>query len=174
MYGYGNGEWMRIRDTDGNFGKNNKNNVKIARTAMLAAIYAALTIFLAPISYGPIQLRMAEAMTVLPWFYPEATPGLFIGCIVANLAGGNGIWDVCFGSLATLTAAILSSRMKHIWLVPLPPVLVNALVVGAVLSRMFGLPFWLTAAEVGLGQIGACYLLGMPLLLFIQRREKQF
>ena len=146
---------------------------RLARTAMLAAIYAALTIGLAPISYGPLQFRVAEAMTVLPWIYPEAVPGLFLGCLIANLVGGYGIWDVVCGSLATLAAAFLSRRMRHPWLVPLPPVLVNALVIGAVLSYVLELPFWLMAAEVGLGQIGACYVLGMPLLFFLLRMEKR-
>ena len=136
---------------------------------MLAAIYAALTIALAPISYGPLQFRVAEAMTVLPWFYPDAIPGLFVGCLIANLYGGYGIWDVVFGSAATLAAAWLTRRMKNLWLAPLPPVLVNAIVVGAILSVLEGLPFWLTAAEVGLGQFGACYALGLPLLLFLRR-----
>jgi len=137
---------------------------------VLAAAYAALTLALAPVSFGPLQFRVAEAMAVLPWLYPEAVPGLFVGCLVANLLGGGGALDVVFGSLATLAAAMASARMKHKWLVPLPPVVINALVVGAVLSYTLGLPFRLTAAEVGLGQLGACYALGMPLLLILARR----
>ena len=136
---------------------------------MLTAVYAALTIFLAPISYGPWQIRIAEAMTVLPWFYAEAVPGLFLGCLIANIFGGNGLPDILFGSLATLSAALISRRIRQPWLVPLPPVVINAVVVGAVLSYVIGLPFWLTAAEVGLGQIGSCYLLGLPLMFFLRR-----
>ena len=143
--------------------------VRLVRGAMLAAVYAALTVSLAPISYGALQFRVAEALTVLPWLYPEAVPGLFVGCLIANLFGGNGALDVVFGSLATLAAAMLSRRMKPVWLAPLPPVLINAFVIGAVLSYVLGLPFLLTAAEVGLGQVGACYGLGMPLLLLIKR-----
>ena len=144
--------------------------LRLARTAMFAAAYAALTILFAPISYGPLQMRISEAMTVLPWLYPEAVPGLFVGCLIANLFGGNGIWDIVFGSLATLAAAVLSRRMKRVWLAPFPPVAVNAVVIGAVLSRLLGLPFWLTAIEVGAGQVGACYILGLPLLLVLRRR----
>lgn len=144
---------------------------RLTRTAMVAAIYAALTIALAPISYGPLQFRVSEAMTVLPWLYPEAVPGLFLGCLVANLFGGNGLLDIIFGSLATLAAALLSRRIKNAWLVPLPPVLINAVVIGAMLSYVLGLPFWLTAAEVGLGQIGSCYILGLPLLFFLKRNK---
>ena len=137
---------------------------------MLAAVYAALTMVLWPISYGPIQFRVAEAMTVLPYLYPEAVPGLFFGCLIANIFGGQGMSDIVFGSLATLVSALISRRIKTLWLVPMPPVLINAVVVGAVLSITFGLPFWLTAAEVGLGQLGACYVLGMPLLHFLRKR----
>ena len=79
---------------------------------------------------------------------------------------------VIFGSLATLVAALLSRRMKHPWLAPLPPVVINALVIGAMLSYMLELPFWLTAVEVGLGQTGACYVLGMPLLLLLKRMKE--
>lgn len=141
----------------------------MARIAMIAAIYAALTISLAPISYGPIQIRIAEAMTVLPYYFPVATPGLFIGCLIANLFGGNGLLDVIFGSLATLIAALLSRRMPHPWLVPLPPVLVNAVVIGGVLHVTTGLPWWLLALEVGAGQLVSCYVLGLSLLYGIQR-----
>lgn len=146
-------------------------STRLARTAMTAAIYAALTLVLAPISYGPLQFRVAEAMAVLPWLYPEAVPGLFVGCMAANLFGGNGIMDIVFGSFATLAAALCTQRMKSPWLAPLPPVVINALVIGAVLSYVLGLPFWLTAAEVGIGQMGACYALGLPLLFFLKRRS---
>lgn len=144
---------------------------RLIRGALLAAVYAALTVALAPLSFGALQFRAAEAMAVLPWLYPEAAPGLFVGCLIANLFGGNGVLDVVFGSLATLAAALISRRMKSPWLAPLPPVIINALVVGAVLSYALGLPYWLTATEVGLGQAGACYVLGMPLLFMIRRIE---
>lgn len=142
---------------------------RLTRTAMFAAVYAAVTIALAPISYGPLQFRVSEAMTVLPWLYPEAVPGLFLGCLIANLFGGQGVLDIVFGSLATLLAAFLSCRERNLWLAPLYPVVINALVVGAVLSYALGLPFWLTAAQVGLGQLGACYGLGLPLLFALRK-----
>ena len=160
---------MTLQDADGGGNK----ILKLTRTAMLAAIYASLTVALAPISYGPLQFRVSEALTVLPWLYPEAIPGLFVGCLIANLYGGYGIWDVVFGSLATLTAAILTRRVKNVLLAPLPPVAINALVIGTLLSFLEGLPFPLTAAQVGIGQIGACYVLGLPLLLLLNRIEKR-
>lgn len=143
---------------------------QITRTALFAAVYAVLTIVLAPISYGPLQLRAAEAMTVLPALFPEAVPGLFIGCFIANLFGGNGILDVIFGSLATLAAAFLTRKMKSPWLIPLPPVVINALVVATVLTFTTGLPWPLIALEVGAGQLGSCYVLGLPLYFMMNKR----
>ena len=92
---------------------------------MIAALYAALTIALAPISFGPVQFRVAEALTLLPFFMPEAIPGLFIGCLLANFTGGFGIIDIVFGSAATLLAAWLTYEMPNMWLAAIPPVIVN-------------------------------------------------
>ena len=86
----------------------NKRTRFIVEAAILAAIYAVITIILAPISYGQIQVRISEALTILPYFTPAAIPGLFVGCIVSNIFGGGGLIDIVFGSLATLIAAILS------------------------------------------------------------------
>ena len=146
----------------------------IVEGAILGAVYAAVTILLAPISYGQIQIRVAEALTILPYFTPAAVPGLFVGCIVANIYGG-GLLDIIFGSLASLVAAILSGKAPKPWLVPLPPVVINGLVIGWVLSMAEGLPYWLTVGTVTLGQIIACYGLGYPLLLMLKKnRDKIF
>ena len=81
-------------------------------SAVIAALYAALTLLLAPISYGPIQLRLSEALTLLPILLPEAVPALAIGCLLANILGGATIFDIIFGTLATLlaTAVIMIAR----------------------------------------------------------------
>ena len=79
----------------------------LTHAAIIAAVYVVLTIIFAPISYGQVQVRISEALTVLPYFTPAAIPGLFIGCIIANIYGGAGIIDIIFGSLATLFAAFL-------------------------------------------------------------------
>lgn len=142
----------------------------ILRAAVVAALYAAVTLLLAPISYGPLQFRVAEALTLLPMLTPAAVPGLFVGCVAANLLGGMTALDVVFGSLATLGAAILTRRLRNRPAVAaLPPVLINALVVGAVLAFAYNLPFWLTALEVGAGQLGVCYLLGLPFYYALRR-----
>ena len=102
----------------------------LAQGAIFAAIYALLTFFLAPISSGLVQCRVAEAMSVLPYFTFSAVPGLFIGCLLANLLTGAPIYDVLFGSLATLIAAYLTYALRNKvpkYLAPMPSVVVNAL-----------------------------------------------
>ncbi len=142
----------------------------LARAAVIAALYAAITMLLAPISFGPVQFRVSEALTLLPILTPAAVPGLFVGCLVANLLGSATILDVVFGSLATLAAAILTCRIRERpLLAALPPVLVNAFVVGAVLAYAYNLPFWLMVLEVGVGELGVCYVLGLPLYYTLRR-----
>lgn len=143
----------------------------MAEAAVIGALYTALTLIFAPISYGMIQLRIAEALTVLPPLTFSAVPGLFIGCLAANIIGGNGILDIVFGSLATLAAAYLSSKITKKSLVPLPPVLVNALVVGIVLAFVLDAPYYLTFFWVGAGQAIVCYGLGYPLLLKLSKHS---
>jgi uncharacterized membrane protein len=145
----------------------------LTRAALLAALYAALTVALAPLSYGPyFQLRVAEALTVLPYVTPAAVPALFVGCLIANVFGGLGIYDIALGSLATLLAALLTWRMPRPFLAPLPPVVINAVVVGAYLSFLTGASPLVTMGYVGLGEFLACYGLGYPLLLVVLRNEK--
>lgn len=142
---------------------------------IIASLYAVITIALAPISYGPVQVRVSEALTVLPYLTPTAIPGLFIGCVVANVYGGLGIYDIIGGSLCTLLAAYLTylfSKTRKPILAPLPPVVVNALGVSWYLHFLFQLPYWLTVAYIAVGEIVACFVLGYPLLSIILRREK--
>lgn len=146
----------------------------LVRAAIIAAVYALLTIFLAPISSGLVQCRVSEAMSILPYFTFSAVPGLFIGCMIANLLVGAPIYDVLFGSLATLLAAYITYAMrKHVskYLAPLPSVVVNALVVGWLLVYVYevGVPFWVAAGYVAIGQAIACFALGIPLLKLLER-----
>lgn len=143
----------------------------LVRIALIAAIYVTINIIFAPISYGPVQVRIAEALAVLPFIDPAAIGGLFLGCILSNIWGGLGIVDVLGGSLCTLIAAILTYRMKKPIFAPLPPVLVNAIGVSLYLHLLFELPYWLTLIYIGFGQLIACYLIGYPLLLVLLRRK---
>lgn len=139
-------------------------------SAVIAALYAAMTLLLAPISYGPIQLRLSEAMTLLPILLPQAVPGLFVGCLIANLYTGM-MTDIIFGSLATLLAAIGTYLLrKKPLLAAACPVAANAVIVGLVLSMSFNLPVALTMLEVGIGELGAV-LLGMLILSGIKRAK---
>lgn len=146
------------------------NARRLARGAILAGIYAALTVALHPFSYGIMQVRVSEALTVLPFLMPDAVPALFVGVLIANLLGGLGLVDILLGSLATLIAALLTRRMPRAWLAPLPPVVINGLVVGTYLSFLMGFPLLASIAWVSLGQILACYGLGYPLLVYLIRR----
>lgn len=154
---------------------NRQNAIRsLCLSAMIAAIYAALTMALPMLSYGPVQLRFSEALTVLPFFFPQAIPGLFLGCAIANLLSTFGMVDVVFGSLATLLAALWTSKLKNAWLAPLPPVICNAVIIGAEIAwfeTSFGPGFvtsWLwNGFTVGIGELAACYVLGMFLLYLL-------
>ena len=137
---------------------------------MVAALYAVLTVALSPISYGPVQLRVSEALTLLPWYRPEAVLGLFAGCVVANFFGGYGLVDMIAGSCATLIAALLTRKAKNIWLAALYPVLSNMFIIGAMLHILIDVPLVMTCIYVGLGEACACYLLGVPLMKTLERR----
>lgn len=159
----------------------------LASAAMIAALYTALCLALAPVSYGVIQFRIAEALTILPVFSPVGIWGVTAGCLLSNLAGfftgANilGFLDIFFGAAATCIAALLSYRLRHfrlfglpVWS-SLPPVAVNAVVIGAELACLlapgegFAAAFILNAAYVGLGQLVACTGLGLPLALLLER-----
>ena len=152
----------------------NLSNKFIAQSAIIAALYATLTIVLAPFSYGPIQIRVSEMLTVLPFLTPAAIPGLFLGCIIANLFSPAGIIDVIFGSLFTLIAAILTyllGKTKKPILAPLPPVIINAFGVSLYLHIFAKMPYMVTVFGIGLGEIAACYVLGLPLLLILSIKK---
>jgi uncharacterized membrane protein len=141
----------------------------LAVAAVTAALYAALTLAFAPISYGQVQFRIAEALTLLPILFPQAIPGLAIGCLISNLIGSS-VWDAAFGTLATIVAALLTCGLrKKIWLAAVPPIAVNAVVVGLVLHFTLKLPLLLTMGTVGLGQFVVVYALGIPLIYSLSK-----
>ena len=149
---------------------------QMTTAGIIAAVYAALTLLLPIPQYGGVQLRVAEAMTVLPFLLPEAIPGLAVGCFLANLLGSPIVLDWLVGTLATLIAALWTARTKNRWLAPLPPVVCNAVLVGAEIAwfeTQSGGAFWpayaLNAFTVGLGEAAACYILGTLLLRELPR-----
>ena len=138
--------------------------LKLTQGAMIAALYVVLTMAFAPISFGPMQLRIAEALTILPLFTSAAVPGLFAGCILANILGGGVIWDIIFGSLATLIGAWLGYKLReNRWLVPLPAVVSNTLIIPFVLRYGYGvadIPLPLMMVYIAAGEVAGCYILG--------------
>ena len=157
----------------------NKKIYRIAICAMIAAMYAVLTIVLGFMSFGGIQFRIAEALTVLPYFSVMAVPGLTIGCLISNLFSPVGLPDVIVGTLATLLASILTrlcAKKKLKWLAPLPPVVINAVAIGLLLMFESGsvsfVSFAVNAAGVGAGQAVCCYGLGLPLLILLEKNPK--
>jgi len=146
----------------------------LVQAALIAAIYAALTLLLQPISFGVLQFRVSEALTVLPAVMPAAIPGLFVGCLLSNILGGFGWVDIVFGSLATLLAAATTWRLrKWLLLAPLPPVVFNTAIVGTYIWLLFDrtFPLPVSLSWFALGEAGACFLLGLPLLWFIRRNR---
>ncbi len=150
----------------------NKNTTFLVQAAAIAAVYVVLTLVFAPISYGEIQVRIAEALTVLPFFTPAAVPGLFIGCLIANILGGAILPDIIFGSLATLLGAVFSYLLRsNRFLVPIPPIVANVLIVPFVLRYGYGvnLPIPFMMMTVGIGEIISCAVLGLILLKALER-----
>jgi len=164
---------------------------RIVAGGLIAAIYAAVTLALSGISYGVAQFRVSEVLTVLPFFMPEAIPGLTVGCFVANLIGSASnlasatAWiDIILGPIATLLAAtvtyLIGKRFKHefslkkAWYAPMPAVISNAIIIGGELTYMFmgtidEAPFYIIATLVGLGELASCYLLGIPFMIYFNK-----
>lgn len=147
-----------------------KNNVLfLTHAAMIAALYVSLTFVsnALGLASGAIQIRISEALTILPYFTPAAVPGLFIGCLISNFLTGCALWDVIFGSLATLLGAIgtqLLCRWK--WITPIPPIAANTIIVPFVLNYVYeipdGIPYLMLT--VGIGEVISCGVLGLLLL----------
>lgn len=144
----------------------NKKLVFICQAAVIAALYVVLTYVFSAFASGVIQVRVSEALTILPAFTAAAIPGLVIGCLLSNTLTGCVLLDIIFGSVATLIGALGSYALRrHTWLVPIPPIVSNMIIVPFVLRYAYGatdaFPFMI--ATVGAGEIISCYLLGMLL-----------
>ena len=155
--------------------------LQLTRGAVIAALYTVLTYLAAlfGLSSGVIQFRLSEMLCILPLFIPEAVPGLFIGCLVSNLLTGAAVWDVIFGSLATLIGAIgarLLRRLpeKLVWVATLPTIVANALIVPPVLILAYGVEdaFIFLVMTVGLGELVCAGVGGYFLYRMLKPREK--
>lgn len=143
----------------------------LARGALIAAIYTVLCIALQPISYGAVQLRVAEALTVLPILYKEAIPGIFLGVFLANIFGGLGLADIVFGSLTSLAAAYLTWRFRRSFAAYLFPIVLNAAIISIYLHAIANLPYWATALSIGGSQAIVVFALGYPLIKLLRRHQ---
>lgn len=144
----------------------------MTHAAAIAAVYVVLTLLFAPISFGPIQFRISEALCILPYFTPAAIPGVSIGCLLSNLLFGAAPLDIVFGSLATLIGAVGSWQLRRVkWLVCVPPILSNTIIIPWVLRFAYGsadlIPF--AMAAVGVGELLAVGVLGNLLLVMLER-----
>lgn len=152
----------------------NKKIFYICQAAMIAALYVVLT-FIANafhLANGNIQVRISEALTILPYFTPAAIPGLAIGCLLSNYLTGCHLLDIIFGSVATLIGAVFTYALrKQKWLAPVPPVISNTIIVPWVLRLAYGMegaiPYLMLT--VGIGEIISCGVLGMILLLSLEK-----
>ena len=151
----------------------NKNVTFLTQAAMIAAIYVVLTLLFRPVSFGEIQVRISEALTILPLFTPAAVPGVFAGCLIANIIGGGILPDIIFGSLATLIGAVLTYRLRERtpFLAPLPPIAANTVIVPFVLFYGYGvnLPIVFMMLTVGIGEVLSCGVLGLLLFSALKR-----
>lgn len=151
----------------------NKNVTFLTQAAMIAAIYVVLTYLFAAFSFGEVQVRISEALTILPLFTPAAIPGLFIGCLIGNILGGAILPDIICGSIATLIGAVFTYmlRTQKSVLGTLPPIISNTLIVPFVLRFAYGvnLPIPFMMLTVGIGEIISCGVLGMILYVALNR-----
>ena len=153
---------------------------RIVRAALIAGIYVVLCLVLQPFSYGPVQVRISEALTLLPVFTPDAIWAVTLGCFLSNLFSMSP-WDMLFGTLATVLAAVSTYQLRHIrfkgvpFLSCLPPILFNAVIVGAEITYIFmpetaSVPVLLfNMVTVGLGQVVSCGILGLLLVKTIEK-----
>lgn len=156
--------------------KKKSNIMSLVTAAMIAALYVVLSFAISAfgLASGAIQVRVSEALTILPLFTAAAIPGLTIGCLLFNLLSGAAILDVIFGTIATLLGAagsyvIGKATKKANWakfLVPVPPILANAFIIPWILKTAYGLQdaYWYLVATVGIGEIISCGILGIVLM----------
>ena len=162
----------------------NNKTLRLVTAAVCGAIYAAMTVLLAPISYGPVQLRLSELLCILPYYMPCTAWGLFAGCLIANLLTGN-VMDIVFGSLATLIAALLTALigrrrrgMRSLIMSGIPPVLCNALIIGWVLIKAYGgmdisrepKAYALYACQIALSEAAVIFAAAVPLMKELENK----
>lgn len=151
---------------------------RLVKTAIIAALYAILTIILAPISYGPIQFRLSEVMVLLAFFDPFYIGGLTLGCLLSNILGGYGVMDIVFGTIATfmsvssisLTSKFLKQNKFSLLIASLWPTLFNGVIIGWMLNFVLGVPIFITMLQVAIGEFVVVTILGVSIAIIIKRK----
>ncbi len=156
--------------------KNRKDLRKLTLCAVIAALYAAITILTTPLSFGLVQFRLSEALMVLCALEPVVGVGITLGCFLANLFSTVTALDAVVGTLATALACLWTSRCRKSWVLPLPTVLTNAVLVGGMLAFVMfpgnlATGFCIAAAQVGFGELVVMVVLGLPLYQFVKRSD---
>lgn len=157
---------------------NNKTVQRLVKTAIVAALYAVITLVLAPISYGPIQFRISEIMVLLAFFDPFYIAGLTLGCFIANMLGPNGVTDIIFGTLATfisvyaisLTEKFVKNKRASLIIASLWPTIFNGIIVGWMLYYVYQLPLILSIGEVAIGEFVVVTIVGVPVIKLIHAK----
>lgn len=152
---------------------------KLVRTALVAAIYATLTLILAPISYGAVQFRISEMLMLLAFINPLYITGLTLGCLIANILGGLGLLDIIFGTLATFlsalamyqTSKIIKNRNISLLVASLWPTIFNGLIVGWVVSISANLPLLITMLQVAFGELVVITIVGVPVFKLLEKTK---
>ena len=148
----------------------------ITFSGIIAALYVAITLLTSSFAYGPIQFRIAEALSVFCCFEPLAVPGVILGCLISNFFSPVSVLDIFVGTAATVIASLLMTRCKKVWLMPIPNVAANGLLVGALLAftytpDAFWQGFWTFCAEVALGELAVMCVIGIPLFLWLKKSD---
>ena len=152
-----------------------QKTVQLTQAAIIAALYIVLTFIANALGLAnfAVQVRFSESLTILPYFTKSAIPGLFIGCLLSNILTGCAIPDIVFGSLATLIGSVITYTLRsHKWAAPIGPILSNALIIPFVLLYAYGIqPLWFSFVTVTAGEIISCGILGMLLLLTLEKHS---
>lgn len=148
----------------------------IAKSAIIAGLYVVFTLLLAPISYGAVQFRLSEVLVLLVLLNPKYGFALVIGCLVSNISSPMGMYDVFFGTLATLVSVVIMSRIKKVWIGAMIPVICNAFIIAIELGFAYDLfqveAFFYNVLTIGLGEFVVLYFVGLPLVSIIKRNSK--
>lgn len=141
----------------------------LTRAGIIAAIYVVLTVIMGELSFGSLQFRISEALVLLPYADKAAVPGVYVGCLIANIFGGYGFVDIFFGSLVTLLSAYLTSKMPNKILAVVPPVVLNAFIVSIWVSKFTHTPYYASVISIGLSEFFCVAGLGMLLLIALEK-----